>query len=296
LEGPFKFIGGKVTFLTSPEGSLEFGKGCPTLLINDHLRVMDQDENILTELARGNITPLIQIAKMGRKQGLPAVDILMAHPDLDEVSLLPKITKAVIEEVGCFILLDSRDPQALEAALIEMRPYKAMINSVNADPEVMEALLPLVAKYDAAVVVIPLGAGKRVPETAAERVTEAKIIIESAKRYDIPLDNLVIDAICLASSVEPGTMEATLQTLAAIEEMGLTTILGIGNAGHGMPTQTYIDLAYLLAAIPWGLHSALVNPITPYLVETTLAVDFLLDRDPYGKRYINRYRESKKDL
>ena len=44
------------------------------------------------------------------------------------------------------------------------------------------------------------------------------------------------------------------------EVIGVATILGIGNAGFGMPDQTRIDLAYLLAAIPWGLDADLVDP------------------------------------
>jgi hypothetical protein len=75
--------------------------------------------------------------------------------------------------------------------------------------------------------------------------------------------------------------------------MGLTTVLGIGNAGHGMPTQTVIDLAYLIAAVPWGLHAALVDPKTAGLLDAVLAIDFLTNRDPYGARYIKSYRTKK---
>jgi len=283
-----------VTRLTAPAGEVEFGKGLPTLLINDHLRVMDQAPIILEELQRGEIGSLLRMAKMGWRQGLPAVDILMAHPELDEVELLPRVARAVQEQVGCFILLDSRSPEALEAALIEMRPYRALINSINAEAEVMATLLPLAAKYDAAIVAIPVGGSHRVPEMVEQRVDEAMIVVQQAAGHGIPPDNVVIDAICLASSVEPDTMQVTLKTLAALEELGFSTILGIGNAGHGMPTPGYIDLAYLLAALPWGLHAALVDPKTPHVVEAALALDFLLNRDPNGKRYIRHYREIKK--
>jgi hypothetical protein len=57
-----------------------------------------------------------------------------------------------------------------------------------------------------------------------------------------------------------------------------------------MPKQTIIDLTYLLAAVPWGLHAALVDPKTTGLVENVLTVDFLTNRDPYGSHYIANYR------
>jgi cobalamin-dependent methionine synthase I len=76
--------------------------------------------------------------------------------------------------------------------------------------------------------------------------------------------------------------------------LGVSTTLGIGNAGFGMPTPTVIDLAYLVAAIPWGLDSALVNPATRGLVETVRAIDFLDGSDASGRRYIQWYRKMKK--
>jgi hypothetical protein len=60
-----------------------------------------------------------------------------------------------------------------------------------------------------------------------------------------------------------------------------------------MPDQTRIDLAYLIAAVPWGLDAALVDPATPGLVEGVRAIDFLTGRDLYGKGYIQHYRTKK---
>jgi 5-methyltetrahydrofolate--homocysteine methyltransferase len=121
------------------------------------------------------------------------------------------------------------------------------------------------------------------------------VIVEAAEKHGIPREDIVIDAICLASSAEPGSMQVTLETLSAVrQELGVATILGIGNAGFGMPDQTRIDLAYLLAAVPWGLDAALVDPTTPGLIEGARAIDFLTGKDPFGLRYIQHYRAQQK--
>lgn len=285
-----------MTTLTSQSGTIEFGRGCPTLLINDQLRVIDQDDSILEDLKSGRIERLLNIASNGKQSGIQAVDILLDHPDLDEVELLPKIAGSVHEQVGCFISLDSRNPAALEAALKVLYPYKALINSVNAEQNLMDMILPIAADFGAAVVGIPIGTSHGVPLTVEERIEGAYAILKTSTSYGIQKEDLVIDAICLAGAAEPDTMRITLQTLSVLEtELGVSTILGIGNAGYGMPTPTYIDLAYLLAAVPWGLNAALVNPNTPGLVEATLAIDFLIDRDPYGKRYIKNHRQKMKN-
>ncbi len=50
----------------------------------------------------------------------------------------------------------------------------------------------------------------------------------------------------------------------------------------------------LVAAIPWGLHAALVDPKIAGLVDTVFAIDFLTNRDPYEARYIANYRLKKR--
>jgi 5-methyltetrahydrofolate--homocysteine methyltransferase len=285
-----------MTALTSRNGTLEFGPGLSTLLINDQLRVMDQSPEVLAELQEGRLDKLIDLARFGQQVGTDMVDILINHPDLDETDLLPRIALAVHEEIGCPISLDSRDPQALDAALSALQPYKALINSVTAETDSLETLLSIAAKHGAAVVGMPIGHLHGMPKTVEGRLAEAHVIIESAKAYGIPRENLVIDAICLASAAEPGSMQVTLETLSALHrELEVTTILGIGNAGFGMPDQTRVDLAYLLAAVPWGLDAALVDPATPGLVESVRAIDFLVALDPYGLRYIDHFRAKRQD-
>lgn len=285
-----------MTALTSRNGTLEFGPGLPTLLINDQLRVMDQSPEVLAELQEGRIDKLIDLARFGQQVGTDMVDILINHLDLDETDLLPKIALAVHEEIGCPISLDSRDPQALDAALSALQPHKALINSVTAETDSLETLLPLAAKHGAAVVGMPIGHLHGMPKTVEGRLAEARVILESAMAYGIPREDLVIDAICLASAAEPGSMQVTLETLSALHrELEVTTILGIGNAGFGMPDQTRVDLAYLLAAVPWGLDAALVDPATPGLIESVRAIDFLVALDPYGLRYIDHFRAKRQD-
>jgi 5-methyltetrahydrofolate--homocysteine methyltransferase len=280
-----------VTTLTAPTGGVSFGPGLPVVLINDQLRIMDQAPEVLARLRESEIDPLVTLAHRGQELGTDMVDILINHPELDEVKLLPRIATAVHEAVGCPISLDSRNQRALRAALAALRPYKAMINSVTAEAESLEGLLPIASEYGAALVGMPIGDRYGLPKDAAGRISEARVIIERAADYGIPKDDIVIDAICLASSAEPGSMNVTLETLRRLhEELDVATTLGIGNAGHGMPWKTHIDLAYLIAAVPWGLDSALVDPHTPHLIKQVRAIDFLTARDPYGTRYLAHYR------
>jgi 5-methyltetrahydrofolate--homocysteine methyltransferase len=283
------------TKLTSSNGDLFIGKGLPTVLINDQLRIMDQDPMIFEQLQKKDVNRLLDIAKSGYVSGMDMVDILIFHQDLDEVELLPRIAWSIKKEVGCPMALDSRNVDALSAALEAISPDKALINSVSAEKEVLESILPVAKKYGAAMVGMPIGDTYGLPKTVEGRVFEANVIIEACEGFGIRKEDLVMDGVCLASSAEPETFEITLQTLMAFQnDLEVSTILGIGNAGFGMPDQTVIDLAYLIGAIPWGLNSAIVNPNTEGLVKTVRAMDFLMNTDVGGKRYINYWRSLRK--
>jgi 5-methyltetrahydrofolate--homocysteine methyltransferase len=285
------------TRLTSPNGEIFIGKEFPTVLINDQLRVIDQLPEILDQLIHNDVSSLIELAKSGYQNGLDMVDILIYHPDLNEVELLPRITYQINKEIGCPIALDSRNTQALEASLTELKNYNAVINSVTAEKEVLEAILPIAKKFNAALVGMPIGDKYGLPKTVAERLYEANVIVEACEGMGISRDQILMDGVVLASAAEPDSFQITARSLMAYrDELSVATILGIGNAGFGMPKPTILDLAYLIGAIPWGLNAALVNPHTKGLVETVRAMDFLVNNDIGGKRYINWYRKNKKSM
>jgi 5-methyltetrahydrofolate--homocysteine methyltransferase len=272
-----------------------FGKDYPTVLINDQLRIMDQVPEIFEQLQANKLEGLLEIARSGKAVGMDMVDILIVHPELDEVELLPRIAWMIKKEIGCPIALDSRNIEALEGAIKEIYPDKALINSVSAEKEVLDAILPLAKKYNAAMVGMPIGDTYGLPKNVEERVFEAQVIIQACEEIGISREDIIMDGVCLASSAEPETFEVTLQALKVFQDdLKVATTLGIGNAGFGMPDQTVIDLAYLIGAIPWGLHSAIVNPNTEGLVKTVRAMDFLMNTDVGGKRYINYWRSLRK--
>ncbi len=281
-----------MTKLTSRNGPLHIGPGYPLVLISDALRL---DRRTMTQLGAASdqdiVARMVGLARVGHTSGIDMVDIMISCDDVDEAALLPQIAVAVHAAIGCPISLDSRNVDALRAVLAALRPYKALINSVTAEAHVLDVLLPVAAEFEAAIIGMPIGDDHGLPRDVAGRVAEAGVILERASAYGIPRDDVVMDAICLAPAAEPASMAVSLETLRRFhDELGVATTLGISNAGHGMPTRSHIDLAYLLAAAPWGLDSALVNPRTPLLIEEVRAIDFLTDRDPYGKRYLRHYR------
>jgi 5-methyltetrahydrofolate--homocysteine methyltransferase len=281
-----------MTLLRGSRSCVEFGPGRPTLLINDQIRVYDQAPQALSQLRAGAADYLVSVAQAGDAAGCPAADVLLDHPEIDETAALPLVCRAIDAAVGCPLSIDSRRPDAIDAAL-DGYTGKALLNSVTGERDSLRTLLPVAVRHGMAVVALLID-GAAIPATWQARLRLARDILAYTDAAGIARDDVVFDAVCMAAATETGSMAVTLDTLAAIHgELNMSTVLGIGNAGYGMPTPTRIDLAFLLAAIPCGLDAALVDYRTENLRSLTLAADFLSGRDPLGAGYLQLYRRER---
>ncbi|MDX9850624.1 MAG: dihydropteroate synthase [Anaerolineaceae bacterium] len=284
-----------MTELTSSNGTLTFGKGYPTMLINDQLHVINKPASIIEPIKEGNIDYFLELARWGKSIGTDMTAILITHPEIDEVDILPKLAKSILKETGSPVGLDTRNPEAIEAALIEIAPYKSIIWTVTAEQNVLESLLPIAKKYKAVVAGMPMGlSGSGVPMTVPDRIAAANKIIESCLEIGIPQEDIVMDAICMpAALLQKNSYQVTLETINSLYRMGITTQLGVGNSSSNMPDRQAIDFAYLLGALSWGLDSAMINPGISGLISSVRAMDFLTERDPDSKRFLKHYRSTK---
>jgi cobalamin-dependent methionine synthase I len=210
--------------LTSPDGLIEYGPAHPTMLINDQLYVINKPDHVVEALSRGQIDDFLELAKWGHTLGTDMTAILLTHPEIDEVELLPRVARAVLDETGSPVGLDTRNPEAIEAALSEIHPYKSILWTVTAEEAVLEKLLPIAKHYGAVVAGMPMGRKSvHVPMTASERLAEAQVIIDACEGIGIPPEDVVIDAVCMpAGLLQPNSYRVTLETIAGLHEITLS--------------------------------------------------------------------------
>ncbi len=285
-----------MTTLTSPLGTLSFGKGHPTMLINDQLHVINRPPSIIEPLSRGDISYFVNLAKWGEEIGTDMTAILLTHPEIDEVAILPKLAKAILHETNLPIGLDTRNAEAIDATLTEIHPYKSIIWTVTSEKNVLDTILPIAKKHNAVITGMPMGSiSAGVPMTTEERLAEAHTIIIACLESGIAKEDIVIDAICMpVALLQPEAYKVTLETITELSKEGITTQVGTGNASSNMPDREHIDLAFLLGALPWGLDAAFINPAIPGLISTVRAMDSLTNRDPDCRRFLKHWRKNKK--
>ncbi|MDO4545400.1 MAG: homocysteine S-methyltransferase family protein [Bacillota bacterium] len=220
--------------------------------------------------------------------GAEILDVNVGVPSLDDVRMLPLVVKKLQTITGTPLQIDSSNPQAIEAAL---RVYngKAIVNSVSGEASVMDAILPVVKKYGAAVVGLTLD-DKGIPETAEERFAIAQRILKKAEGFGIAREDVIIDCLTLTASAQQKEVDETLKAVRMVKErLGLKTALGVSNISFGLPLRPVINRTFLAMAMECGLDLPIINPNDEEMMASIFAFHVLKNRDENAERYIQRY-------
>ena len=227
------------------------------------------------------------IAQVGA--GAHMLDINAGIPMADEPALLVAAIKAVCEVTDAPVCIDSSIVEALEAGLSAYEG-KALVNSVTAEEERMERILPLVKKHGAAVIGMANDETgiSMVPE---ERLALARRIIERAADHGIPQHDVIIDPIAMTVAADPLAGQITLATMRLIrDQLGNNMTCGASNVSFGLPDRPTVNAAFLPVAMYAGLTCAITNPLIPEVRRGVLASDLLLGHDEYAMKWIKAHR------
>ncbi|MFN8083821.1 MAG: dihydropteroate synthase [Dermatophilaceae bacterium] len=222
--------------------------------------------------------------------GADVLDVNMGVPLTDEAELLVKAIRLVQTLSDLPICIDSSVVEALEAGLAAYQG-RALVNSVTAEDERLEAILPLVKKYDAAVIALPNDADE-IPMEADKRIelTE-KIVRIATQEYGIAIEDIVIDPLAMPIGADGTVGRTALETIARVHERwGLNMTCGASNVSFGMPGRHAINSSWLPLAMGAGMTSAIMDARTPQIVEAVRAADLLLGNDAWGSAWIAAFR------
>jgi 5-methyltetrahydrofolate--homocysteine methyltransferase len=250
-------------------------------------------KKLLETMAAGDFSVALDDARAQVAAGAQVLDVNAGVPDGDEPKLLAGLTRAITQAMDVPLCFDSANPTALEAALA-IYNGKALINSTTGEEKMLNAVMPLAAKYHAAVIGVITG-DTGVPPTPEARLGVARKIIQRAADYGIPAQDVVIDCLALTVSADSIAGRVTLDTMRLVqEELGVNLALGASNVSFGLPDRKTINAAYLALGIARGLTAAITDPTVPELRNTILASDLLMGHDEYAMRWIKAYRTAQK--
>jgi 5-methyltetrahydrofolate--homocysteine methyltransferase len=277
------------TVLRSPSREVVIGQDQPFCIIGE--RINPTGRKLFQEQLRAGDLSRIETDAREQVEGRAMVlDINMGVPLTDEADLLGRAIKLVQSLTDLPLCIDSSVVEALDAGLAAYEG-KALVNSVTAEDERLDAILPLVKRYGAAIIALPNDEDE-IPMTADRRVELTRKIVDVATgKYDIPVEDIVIDPLAMPIGADTTVVQITLETIWRIrEEFGVNMTLGASNVSFGMPGRHTIGATFLAMAMTCGLTSAIMDARTPQIIESVKAADLLLGNDEWGAAWIAAHR------
>jgi 5-methyltetrahydrofolate--homocysteine methyltransferase len=220
--------------------------------------------------------------------GAKILDVNVGLPGIDEAAMMRTVVSRLQSVVDAPLQIDSTDPKALEAGL-RIVNGKALINSVNGKDETLRSVLPLVKKYGAAVLGLCLDENG-IPDKAEDRVNIARKILQAALDMGIKREDVFIDCLVLAASVQQAEVVETLKAIRIIkEELNLKTVLGVSNISFGLPNRELLNQSFLTLALGAGLDLPIINPNIAAMSDAVAAFNVLLNHDVNSAFYVDKY-------
>ena len=272
-----------IRYLTSERITRSFGLEDGFFVVGERINPTGK-KALQAQLREGNFEKVIQFAEEQETCGAKVLDINMGMSGIDEKLCMLRALEEVSGVTNLPLSLDSSYVEVLEAALRNY-PGRALVNSVSLETEKFEKLLPIVAKYGAMFILLPLSdAG--LPKDMEEKKKIIHKIYDRALSLGMRKEDIVVDGLVATVGANPKAALETLETIRYCKSNGFATICGLSNISFAMPERGFVNTAFLTLAIQSGLTMAIANPSQEMLMSCALATDLLLNKEEAALRYI----------
>jgi 5-methyltetrahydrofolate--homocysteine methyltransferase len=276
------------TIIQSRTRTVHIGPERPFTIIGE--RINPTGRKLLgQEMAAGNYDRVRSDALAQVAAGAHMLDVNAGIPLADEPAILAQAVRIVQSITDVPLSIDSSIVAALESGLAAYEG-KALVNSVTGEEERLEAVLPLIKKYGAAVIGIS-NDETGISEDPEVRLAVARKIVERALDHGIPREDVLIDPLVMPiGAVRYAGRQVFEIVRRCRDELEVNTSCGASNVSFGLPNRAPLNAAFLAMAITAGLTSAITNPLETEIKQAIMAADVMMGRDENCAAWIQATR------
>jgi len=236
---------------------------------------------------------LQSVARAQVEAGAHLVDVNVGTFVHEEPQYMKWIVQVVQEAVETPLCVDTPNPAAAAQGLAVHRG-KALLNSITAQKDRFDGMLPLVKQYGCGVVAL-LVDDNGTPQSAEDRFALASELVRRLTDEGVPRDDIYIDPVVAPISAETGAAMAVLDTIEKVARClnGVHVICGLSNVSFGLPFRRQINRMFLVMAMARGLDGVIIDPCDARMMANLVTGNALLGKDDYCMGYITAYREGK---
>ena len=277
------------TVVSSATREVVIGFDRPFVMIGERINPTGR-KLLAEEMKPGDFSRVEADAVAQVEAGAHMLDVNAGIPLADEPALLARAVQLVQAVTDVPLSIDSSIVEALEAGLAVYQG-KPLVNSVTGEDEVMERVLPLVARHGAAVVAIS-NDETGISEDPDVRFSIAKRIVERAADHGIPAHDVVVDPLVMPIGAMGTAGQQAFTLIRRLrEELKVNTTCGGSNISFGLPNRHVVTGTFLAMAIGAGMTSAIMSPLHPEVRSAVMAADVLTGADRDCMAWIRANRD-----
>ncbi len=277
------------TIVSSANKEVKIGFDEPFVIIGERINPTGR-KLLAAEMKSGDFSRVEKDAISQVNAGAHMLDVNAGIPLADEPALLAKAIKIVQAVTDVPLSIDSSIVAALESGL-SVYQGKALVNSVTGEEDRLETVLPLVAKYGAAVVAIS-NDETGISEDPDVRFEVARKIVNRASDYGISHEDVVVDPLVMPIGAINSAGKQIIHLVRRLRnELKVNTTCGASNVSFGLPNRNGINAAFLTMAIGAGMTSAITSPLHPEVMQAILGANVMMGKDPHCSNWISCYRD-----
>ena len=277
------------TIISSQTKEVVIGFDRPFCIIGERINPTGR-KKLAAEMAEGNFATVEADVLAQVEAGAHMLDINAGIPLADEPAILARTIQLVQSLVDVPLSIDSSIVAALEAGLAVYKG-KPLVNSVTGEDERLEAVLPLIKKYGAAVVAIS-NDETGISEDPDVRFEVAKKIVERAEDHGIPRSDIVVDPLVMPIGALGQAGNSAFRLLRRLkEELKVNSTCGASNVSFGLPNRHGLNGTFLCMAAGAGMTSAIMNPLHAEEMAAIMGSDVMMGKDRNCRRWLAKFRE-----
>lgn len=255
-------------------------------------------KNVEQAIRERNAAFIQDLARRQTESGANYLDInsgMPLYPE-EEAEDFAWLVPLLQEAADIPLCIDSAYPLVIETAL-KLHQGKAMINSVNGDPDKMDSIFPLAKEFGCKVIALTSSKETGIPSTSAERMKIAEAIAEYAQSIGYPLEDIYFDPLVLPLSTDHTNGVVFLDTLKEIKQTlkPTKTVSGLSNISYGLPRRKRINHAFLALAISSGMDAAILDPTDKEIMAMVPVSELIAGQDLDCVEYLAAFREGRLD-
>lgn len=232
------------------------------------------------------------VAKKQAEAGADYIDVNCGTQVFDEVEVMEWLVSTIQEVVDKPLCIDSPNPLALAKGLELAKTAKPMVNSITAEQERFNEVLPLVVKHKAKVVALCMD-DNGMPESAEERIVIAKRLVKDLTAAGVSEDDIYLDPLVKPISTGDQAGMEVLDTIRIIrnEYPNVHMICGLSNVSYGLPNRKMLNQTFMIQTMTMGMDAYILDPLDKTMMGFVYGSQATLGKDSYCGKYLKAHRD-----